>query len=41
MTWDVVESDVKRYKSKKRAENMAEKLANRCTFVLSWVVEEI
>ncbi|PEV64201.1 MULTISPECIES: hypothetical protein [Bacillus cereus group] len=33
--------DVKKYKSKKRAENMAEKLADRCFYVLSWVVEEI
>ena len=40
-TWDVVDSDVKRYKSKKRAENTVEKLADRCTYVLSWIIEEI
>ncbi|MGG3045780.1 hypothetical protein ABEO76_21880 [Bacillus anthracis] len=34
-------TDVKKYKSKKRAENMAEKLADRCFYVLSWVVEEL
>lgn len=40
-TWDVIDSDIKRYTSKKRAENMAEKLAEKCTYVLSWIVEEI
>lgn len=36
-----LEVDVKIYKSKKRAETMAEKLADRCPYVLSYLVEEL
>ncbi|MDM5370530.1 hypothetical protein QUF96_02920 [Bacillus bombysepticus] len=36
-----IETDVKIYKSKKRAETMAEKLADRCPYVLSYLVEEL
>ncbi|MFI8677535.1 hypothetical protein [Bacillus thuringiensis] len=41
LTRDVVDEYTRKYKSRKRAENMAEKLADRCGYVMSWVVEEI
>ncbi|MEM5626370.1 hypothetical protein ACE2AI_23435 [Bacillus wiedmannii] len=33
--------DTKVYKSKKRAENSAEKIFDKCSYVVSWFVEEI
>ncbi|MGG1444886.1 hypothetical protein ABE354_23120 [Brevibacillus laterosporus] len=41
VTGDRINGNTKRYKSKQRAKNMAEKLGDRCGYVLSWVVDEI
>ncbi|PEF30325.1 hypothetical protein CON39_11675 [Bacillus thuringiensis] len=35
------DEDIKKYKSRRRAETMAEKLADRCGYVLSWSVKEV
>ncbi|AYB37648.1 hypothetical protein [Brevibacillus laterosporus] len=41
VTGNRINGNTKRYKSKQRAKNMAEKLGDRCGYVLSWVVDEI
>ncbi|MBS9803217.1 hypothetical protein [Bacillus cereus] len=35
-----VTSDTKVYKSRKRAENSAEKVSDKCGYVVSWFIEE-
>jgi len=36
-----ITKNTKVYTSKLRANNMAEKLVNRCSYILSWRVEEV
>ncbi|PEV80773.1 hypothetical protein [Bacillus cereus] len=40
LTDSEVTSDTKVYKSKKRAENSAKKVSDKCGYVVSWFVEE-